>query len=74
MNEPLTRFLRKDTKMDVSSKAESAFNALKATFTTAPILTHFDPQRSIVLETDASDYALTGILSHPDAHCTGRHF
>jgi hypothetical protein len=36
-------------------------------FTTAPILTHFDPQRPIVLETDASDYALAGILSHPDS-------
>jgi hypothetical protein len=68
ITEPLTRLLRKDTKFEWSDKAQKAFDTLKTAFTTAPILTHFDPQRPIVLETDASDYALAGIISHPDPH------
>ena len=36
---------------------------MKHTFTTAPILTHFIPDTPITVETDASDYAVTSILS-----------
>jgi hypothetical protein len=68
ITEPLTRLLRKDTKFEWSDKAQKAFDTLKTAFTTAPILTHFDPRRPIILETDASDYALAGIISHPDQH------
>ena len=32
-------------------------------FTTAPVLRHFDPEESGIVETDASDFALGGILS-----------
>ena len=39
------------------------FFALKERFLTAPILTHFDAGQSICMETDASDFAITGILS-----------
>jgi len=35
-------------------------------FSTAPILGHFDYDREIVVETDASDYILAGILSQYD--------
>jgi hypothetical protein len=68
ITEPLTRLLRKDTKFLWSEKTQSAFDTLKTAFTSAPILTHFNPERPIALETDASDYALAGILSHPDSH------
>src|SRR6266540_1334427 len=36
---------------------------LKEAFTTAPVLTHWIPDRLIVIETDASNYALVAILS-----------
>jgi hypothetical protein len=68
ITEPLTRLLRKDNKFLWSEKTQIAFDTLKTAFTSAPILTHFNPQRPIVLETDASDYALAGILSHSDSH------
>ena len=44
------------------------FNELKNKFCRAPILKHFDPDLEIILETDASDYVVSGILSerHPD--------
>jgi RNase H-like domain found in reverse transcriptase len=40
-----------------------AFKTLKNAFTTAPILTYWVPDALILLETDASDYALAAILS-----------
>ena len=40
-----------------------AFRALKEAFTTAPILRHYDPALPIKVETDASVFAMGGILS-----------
>jgi RNase H-like domain found in reverse transcriptase len=36
---------------------------LKKAFTTAPVLTHWIPDAPLIVETDASDYPLTAILS-----------
>src|SRR5882724_7047440 len=36
---------------------------LKAAFTQAPILAHFNPDNPIVVETDASDYVIAVIIS-----------
>jgi hypothetical protein len=65
---PLTKLLRKESKFTWNDAAQDSFDSLKKSFTTAPILTHFDPERNIVLETDASDFALAGIISHPAGH------
>ena len=62
---PITKLLRKDTKWDWNSEAQNSFELLKKTFTTAPILKYFDPTKPIVLETDASDFAIGGVLSQP---------
>jgi hypothetical protein len=35
-------------------------------FTTAPALQHFDHEREVIIETDASDYVSAGILSQRD--------
>jgi len=45
---------------------QKAFEDLKKAFTMAPILRHFDYDCEIVVETDASDYVLAGILSQYD--------
>ena len=44
------------------------FNQLNTAFTSAPILRHFDPELETILECDASDYVISGILSqkHPN--------
>ena len=65
---PLTRLTRKDVKFEWGEDSNKAFNALKHAFTTAPILSHFDPSHETIVETDASDYAIAAILSqtHPD--------
>jgi len=35
-------------------------------FTTAPALRHFDHEREVIIETDASDYVSAGVLSQQD--------
>jgi len=60
---PLTRLTRKDAPWNFSEDCRRSFNTLKHAFTTAPILTHFIPDTPIIVETDASDYAVAGILS-----------
>ncbi|KFY31833.1 hypothetical protein V493_00754, partial [Pseudogymnoascus sp. VKM F-4281 (FW-2241)] len=44
-------------------EALAAFEALKRRFTEAPILRHYDLALRVKLETDASGYAVSGILS-----------
>ena len=60
---PLTRLTRKDAPWNFSEDCQRSFNALKHAFTTVPILTHFIPDTPIIVETDASNYAIAGILS-----------
>ena len=45
------------------SKTNLAFLRLWQAFIQAPILHHFNPDRQIWIETDASDYAISNILS-----------
>jgi hypothetical protein len=60
---PLTRLLRKDTAWTFPDSAREAFDNLKKAFTSAPVLSHWIPDRPVIVETDASDYALGAILS-----------
>jgi hypothetical protein len=60
---PLTRLTRKNAPWNFNSKCHAAFDKLKEEFTHAPLLTHWMPDSQIVVETDASDYALAAILS-----------
>jgi len=59
----LTRLTRKDTPWNFDDKYKKAFNTLKQAFTSTPILTHWVPDAQLVMETNASDYALAAILS-----------
>jgi hypothetical protein len=43
--------------------AQAAFVKLIEAFTTAPMLVHFDPQKPIRVETDASGFAIAAILT-----------
>ena len=43
--------------------ARQAFTQLTQAFTKAPILRHFDPEHYIQIKTDASGYAIGGVLS-----------
>jgi hypothetical protein len=60
---PLTRLTRKGAPWVFDEKCRAAFTCLKDAFTSAPILTHWVPDVPIIVETDASDYAISGIIS-----------
>src|SRR5882724_9784768 len=60
---PLIRLTRKDTPFTWSPDHTKVFETLKKAFTQAPILVHFNPDNPIVVETDASDYAIAAIIS-----------
>ncbi|MBW0472988.1 hypothetical protein O181_012703 [Austropuccinia psidii MF-1] len=59
----LTSLLKKDAPFIFNEEALSQFQILKDSFTTAPILSNFNPSLPTILETDASDYALGAVLS-----------
>ena len=68
---PLTSLMRGKKKGQLASDfqwndaEQVTFNALKDAFTTTPFLMHFDPSKSRKLETNASNFAITEILSQP---------
>ena len=79
---PMIDLTRKNTHFLWSAECNSAFEQLKNAFVTAPILMKFDPDKQIVVETDASDYVTGGVMSQyddtntlrPVAYFSKRHF
>ena len=66
---PLTSLLRKEYKLKkfhLSEDQIKAFEFLKSSFTSAPVLAHYDPSRPCILEADSSDFAIAGVLSQFD--------
>jgi hypothetical protein len=79
--EPLTRLTKKDELFVWGAEQQSAFETMVTAFTTAPALRHFDHEREVIIETDASDYVSAGVLSqrddegvlHPVAYYSKKH-
>jgi hypothetical protein len=53
-------------KWEWTRDANLAFRKLKKAFTEAPILQHFNPHKPIILQTDASSFAIAGIINQYD--------
>lgn len=61
--EPLTSLLKGKPKiLKVTSAARAAFEQLKEQFKSAPVLKLPDPSKPIIVETDASEVGLGGVL------------
>ncbi|SPC60765.1 uncharacterized protein UHOD_11147 [Ustilago sp. UG-2017b] len=63
---PLTQLLRKEAQSAPfawNNEAQHAFEQLRSAFGTDTILRHFDPTQPIIVETDASDFAVAAVLS-----------
>jgi len=56
---------KKPGSLTLTVDAVEAFENLKKAVMTVPVLIHYDPQKEIQVETDASDVAIAGILSQP---------
>jgi len=64
---PLTELTKGGKKeWEWNRQSEEAFWELKQRFTTAPILAHFNATKPVIIETDASDFAIGSILSQRD--------
>ncbi|MBW0490866.1 hypothetical protein O181_030581 [Austropuccinia psidii MF-1] len=59
----LTSLLKKDSPFIFNEEALGQFQIIKEEFTTAPILSHFNPSLPTIVETDVSDYSLGAVLS-----------
>src|SRR6202000_7138 len=66
ISKPLTSLTAKDTPFIWSAECSKAFDYLKSRFTSAPILAHYHPDRTTIVETDASDYSIAAVLSQID--------
>ncbi|MBW0499930.1 hypothetical protein O181_039645 [Austropuccinia psidii MF-1] len=59
----LISFIKKDSCFPLNEEDISQFHQLKEAFTTAPILSHFNPSLPTIVETNASNYSLGAKLS-----------
>jgi hypothetical protein len=68
---PITDLLRHDMKFDWGVAQQAAFLKLTILIISGkpPILRHYNPDRSGLLETDASDFAIAGTLSQIFEDC-----
>jgi len=79
--EPLTKRTMKNEPCVWESGEQLAFQTMITAFTTALELRHFDHEREVIIETDASDYVSAGVLSqrddegilHPVAYFSKKH-
>jgi hypothetical protein len=55
--------LKKHATFRWTEQCGAAFQKLKEQFTSAPVLAHYRDDRERVLETDASEYAIGGVMS-----------
>src|SRR6202044_2273321 len=62
----LTTKKTQDTFHGLTQPARLAFDTLKTSFTTAPLLRHFNSTLPSTIITDASDFAIASILLQPD--------
>jgi len=62
---PITNLLRTDTPFEWGKSQEAAFLKITISFISGktPVLRHYDPDRRALLEVDASDFAIAGVLS-----------
>lgn len=61
---PLYRLLQKNVKFFWSKECEEAYKNIKKEITSDKVLIHFNPKLPIFLTTEASDFAVAGVLSH----------
>lgn len=61
---PLYRLLRNDAAWEWTKECDEAVDAVKKILTSEQTLTHFDPNKELLLACDASPYGVGCVLSH----------
>ena len=60
------RLTRKDKEFQWTPIEETAFQAIKKAFSSAPVLLHFDSDKECTVKTNILDYIFGAVLSQPD--------
>src|SRR5205807_8356273 len=60
---PITDLTKRDVKWYWGPEQQNAFDTLLTAFSTPPILRHYDPRTNVIIETDASNFAIGCVLS-----------
>jgi hypothetical protein len=61
---PLINLTKKGIKFQWGEEQQIAFDTLKSRLVCAPVMTHFDPSKEILIHTDASSVGLGAVLVH----------
>lgn len=69
---PLTELTRDDAQFEWSERQQVAFDQLKEKLATADVLAHPDASRQYIVTTDASGFAISGVLSQDQPDGTRR--
>jgi hypothetical protein len=69
---PLTDLTHDDHPWSWGEKEQTAFDTLKQKLSSADVLAHPDPSRQWIIHTDASEFAIAGVLSQQQADGTVR--
>nr|VZI30274.1 unnamed protein product [Spirometra erinaceieuropaei] len=64
---PLSRLLCKDVEFVWSPECQNAFDAIKTKICDSTMLSHFEADKETIVQADASDYGLGGVLLQKDA-------
>ena len=70
---PLTELTKKEAQFQWGEGEQKSLEDLKQAFTQAPLLAQFNPSNPIWIETDASDYAISGIISQKNENDEHKH-
>jgi hypothetical protein len=69
---PLTDLTQDDHPWSWGEREQTAFDTLKKKLSTVDVLAHPDPTRQWIIHTDASEFAIAGVLSQQQADGTVR--
>ena len=61
---PLNKLLQKGVKWTWGEEQRTAFTEAKRQLTSTSVLTHYDPQKPLILSCDASPYGVGAVISH----------
>ena len=64
LTSPLNKLLRKDQPWEWGTEQQTAFENCKKALTSDKLLVHYDSQKPLVLDCDASPYGLGAVISH----------
>ena len=62
----MTRLTKKNEPLVREAEQQLPLKTMVTTLTTAPVLQHFDHDREVIIETDASDFVTAGVLLQYD--------